>query len=102
MMRALVTHKASGTWTEVGCRAGAADRQTARVRIPTIYTAAAASDSGRRPPPGWRRLAVGLLPQHHAHPVGGAIVHEGDGGGIYRSTVQLGLRDDPATVLRVG
>src|SRR5438105_7791568 len=57
----------------------------------------------RRPPPlGCRRRALRLLPHHHAHTVGGAIVHEGYGGGIHGVAVQLGLRDPPAAVLRVG
>src|SRR3989442_1626025 len=56
----------------------------------------------RRPPPGCRRRARRLLPHHHAHPVRDAIVHEGDGGGIHGVAVQLGLRDPPAAVLRVG
>src|SRR5882724_4248559 len=56
----------------------------------------------RRPPPGCPRRPLPLLPHHHAHPVRGAIVHEGDGGGIHGVAVQLGLRDPPAAVLRVG
>src|SRR6266576_5880045 len=55
-----------------------------------------------RPPPGCCRRARRLLPHHHAHPVRDAIVHEGDGGGIHGVAVQLGLRDPPAAVLRVG
>src|SRR5437016_434070 len=57
----------------------------------------------RRPPPlGCRRRALRLLPHHHAHPVGGAIVHEGDGGGIHGVAVHLGPRVPRPPWLGVG
>src|SRR2546427_6727542 len=49
-----------------------------------------------RRPPRSTLFPYTTLFRSHAHLVRGAVVHEGDGGGIHRVAVQLGLRDPPA------